>query len=191
MGFFSFSTLPVLKTQRLILRPLKVGDARAIYEYSNKPGFGQCLKRKKPFTRRDVIKYVSGILNKEPVVYWVMLLKKNNQLIGDCGLCEWNQQAQRAELSYAVSPDAWNQGYATEAALCVMQFGFENTGVNRIQAICNSANSRSERVMQKCGLKPEGVLRQYIQCDGQPLDMKMYSILKQEWAESQKIKNET
>jgi [ribosomal protein S5]-alanine N-acetyltransferase len=184
-GIFSFSSLPTLETKRLILRPLAASDARAIFEYSKNPAFSQCLKRKKAFSRKDVLKYVSGILHKDPLLYWAVILKENNRLIGDCGLCELNQDAQRAELSYAISPDVWNQGYATEVVDCVIRYGFEQNNLNRIEAHCNTGNAASEKVLQKNGLNLEGILRQYIQCDGQPLDMKMYSILKQQWLERQ------
>lgn len=185
MGFFSFSSLPTLETKRLRLRPLAMSDAKWIFEYSKSPAFSQCLKRKKPFSRKDVLKYVFGILHKEPLLYWAVILKENSRMIGDCGLCEWNQDAQRAELSYATSPDVWNQGYATEAADCVIRYGFEQHSLNRIEAHCNTGNAASEKVLQKNGLKLEGILRQYILCDDQPLDMKLYSILKQEWIERQ------
>jgi ribosomal-protein-alanine N-acetyltransferase len=177
----NFSPLPTLETKRLILRPLAISDAETIFEYSKSPAFCHCLKRKTPFSFEEVQKFISGILKKDPSLYWAVILKENNRLIGDCGLCELNQDAQRAELSYAISPDAWNQGYATEAVDHVIRYGFEQNNLNRIEAHCNTGNAASEKVLQNNGLTLEGILRQYIQCDGQPLDMKMYSILKQEW----------
>jgi ribosomal-protein-alanine N-acetyltransferase len=184
-GNITFSPLPILDTKRLILRPLEPSDADSIFEYSKSPAFRRCLKRKRPFTQKDVLKFTSGILEKDPLLYWVVILKENTRVIGDCGLCEWNQDAQRAELCYAISPDFWNRGYATEAVDCALRYGFEQRKLNRIEAHCNTGNAASEKVLQKNSLKLEGILRQYIQCDGEPLDMKMYSILKQEWLERQ------
>lgn len=182
---FTFSPLPNLETRRLILRPLVLSDIEAIYEYSKSMAFGQCLKRKTPLTFEETQKFISGILKNDPVIYWGVLLKETHRLIGDCGFCQIRKDVGRIELCYAIDPVFWNHGYATESASRVIQFGFEHIGANRIQAICNTANGGSEKVIQKCGLKLEGVLRQYIQCDGEPLDMKMYSILKQEWVERQ------
>lgn len=176
----------MLKTKRLILRPLEVSDTEAIFEYSKSPAFCRCLQRKTPFTYEQVQKFIDGILKEEPMLYWAVLLKDSGRLIGDCGFCQYQKDGGRIELCYAVDEAYWNRGYAMEAVFRVMQFGFERIGVNRIQAICNTGNIRSEKVIQKCGLILEGILRQYIQCDGQPLDMKMYSIVKQEWMERQK-----
>ena len=70
----------------------------------------------------------------------------------------------------------------TEAVKEVIRFGVEEMQLNRIQAICEVANIASARVMEKAGMQFEGVLRNYIQHNGRPLDMKMFSIIRNEWS---------
>lgn len=183
----NLSPLPSLETSRLTLRPLYSSDAKAIYEYSKDPVFYSCLKRKTPLSFEQVELFVSDLMQKKPLLYWMVTLKETKQLIGDCGFWQYHKDAGRIELCYGFAPAFWNHGYATEAVVRIIQFGFENVGANRIQAICNIDNDGSEKVLLKSGLTLEGILRHYILCEGLGLDMKMYSILKQEWLEKQKI----
>jgi ribosomal-protein-alanine N-acetyltransferase len=179
----SFSPLPKLETKRLILRKIEQADIEVIFRYTNNPVFFQTMGRPVPFSVEDTRKWVEGFLEKAGI--WGVVLKTENKLIGDCGFCQYHEKANRAEISYAMDQAYWNHGYATEAAIRVIRFGFEEMRLNRIQGLCNKLNVISERVLQKAGMKYEGLLRHYIHHEGIPLDMKMYSILKQEWLERQ------
>jgi ribosomal-protein-alanine N-acetyltransferase len=174
-----------LETKRLILRPLVMSDAEAILHYSQKPVFYQAMGRKTCSSIDDVLKFITGILKKDPPLYWVVILKEKEHLIGDCGFCQFHKVARRAEVSYAIDPTYWDRGYATEAVGRMIQFGFEDAGLGRIQAICSEENVVSQRVIQKSGMQFEGLLRHYIRHEDEPLNMRMYSILKQEWLERQ------
>ncbi|MBM4104406.1 MAG: GNAT family N-acetyltransferase [Planctomycetes bacterium] len=185
MEDLNFLPTPTLETKRLILRPLAMSDAEAILHYSQKPIFYQAMGRQTYSSASDIEEFIANILKKEPSFYWVVILRGKNCVIGDCGFCQFHKDARRAEICYAVDPVCWNHGYATEAAGRVIQFGFEEAGLDRIQAICSTGNSVSERVIQKSGMQFEGVLRHYIRHEDKPLDIKMYSILKQEWLERQ------
>jgi ribosomal-protein-alanine N-acetyltransferase len=176
---------PTLETKRLMLRPLAMSDAEAICLYSQKPVFYQAMERQTYSSASDVQEFIATLLKKDPSFFWVVILRDKNCVIGDCGFCQFHKEARRAEISYAIDPTYWDCGYATEATGRIIQFGFEDTGLDRIQAICNTGNIVSERVIQKTGMQFEGVLRHYIRHEDKPLDMKMYSILKQEWLERQ------
>jgi ribosomal-protein-alanine N-acetyltransferase len=177
----NFSPTPTLETKRLILRPLAMSDAEAILRYSQKPVFYQAMGRQTYSSAGDIQEFIADLLKKDPSFFWVVILRDKNCVIGDCGFCQFHKEARRAEVSCAIDPTYWDRGYATEAAGRVIQFGFEGAGLDRIQAICSTGNIVSERVIQKSGMQFEGVLRHYIRHEDKPLDMKMYSILKQEW----------
>ena len=72
---------------------------------------------------------------------------------------------------------SWNRGYATEASEALVQFGFEEMELNRIHARHMVRNPASGRVMEKLGMKSEGILREYSLNRGQFEDIAMYSIL--------------
>jgi ribosomal-protein-alanine N-acetyltransferase len=69
----------------------------------------------------------------------------------------------------------------TEAVNRVIEFGFNKMRLNRIAAKCMLSNTASERVMQKCGMKHEGIMRGGLFAKGKFVDLKMYSILKKDW----------
>ena len=186
---FSFGHLPTIETERLFLRDVQADDAEAIWSYSSNPVFYQSMGRPVPVSKEKVMSDIQNILLGEDTRTprnWIIVLKSTGKVIGDCGFSEYRTSNRRGEVNYAIDPACWNQGYATEAVLCVIKFGFEEMGLNRIQAICSTENKVSERVIQKTGMNYEGLLRNYIQCEGKTLDMKMYSLLKNEWQSARK-----
>ena len=72
-------------------------------------------------------------------------------------------------------------GYMTEAARCVVAFGFGQLGLVRIQATCYPRNPASAKVMQKIGMTYEGLLRGYVYKDGIQEDIAMYAMLRSDW----------
>ncbi len=175
--------LPTLQTPQLLLRDAELTDAEAIYAYSSNPVFYQCLGRKVPPSLEHVASNIQRQLEKNSRMprNWMIILNDENRLVGDCGFNDYRPDNSRAEINYAVDPAFWNRGIATEAALCVLAFAFEQLQFSRIQAICSTANQRSEAVLKKLGMQFEGLLRRYIQFENETLDMKMFAILSTEW----------
>jgi len=99
-----------------------------------------------------------------------------DMLVGAVGL-ELNLPHSRGELGYWIAHDHWNQGYATEAAAALIEFGFDELKLNRIQARYFVRNPASARVMEKAGMKYEGLLRQHALVRGEFEDVAMYAIL--------------
>jgi ribosomal-protein-alanine N-acetyltransferase len=184
-----FEKLETLETEQLILRDVRVEDAAAIYAYSSQPVFYQSLGRKIPASLDDTQRRIETSLTGVPWRMprnWVVELKAESRIIGDCGFNVYRPDNRRAEVNYAIDPAYWNRGLATEAVLCVLEYGFNRLNLNRIQAICHTANASSARVIQKAGLTFEGLLRDYIWFEQGPMDMNMHSILKDEWQASSK-----
>jgi RimJ/RimL family protein N-acetyltransferase len=88
---------------------------------------------------------------------------------------------QRGELGYWLGVPFWNQGYTTEAARCVTAFGFAELGLHRVQATCLPRNVASSRVMEKAGLRYEGLLRGYFRKGETFEDVAMYAVLRSEF----------
>ena len=83
----------------------------------------------------------------------------------------------RAELGYWVARPFWNQGYASEGARALVRFGFAELGLHRVSAHHYSRNPASGKVMQKIGMRFEGLLRQHVFKWGVFEDIEMYGIL--------------
>ncbi len=92
----------------------------------------------------------------------------------------WNIDNYRAEIGYALSREYWGQGYMTECVKRLIEFGFKNMDLVRIEARCVLMNIGSSRVMEKSGMELEGTLRKHILIKGKFEDVKIYSIIKED-----------
>ena len=106
--------------------------------------------------------------------------RSDNSFIGSIGLM-LSQPHDSAEMGYWIGKPYWNQGYGAEAAGAVLQYGFEQLGLNRVYAAHYSRNPASGRIMQKIGMTYEGCLRQHVKKWGRFEDMEYYGILKSEY----------
>lgn len=96
-----------------------------------------------------------------------------------------NLPNQMAELGYWIGMPFWNKGFCTDAARRVLQFGFDELGLNKIYARHLGGNTGSARVMQKIGMTKEGMLRQHVMKYGVLNDIVEYGILKSEYEKLQ------
>ncbi|MGB3205642.1 MAG: GNAT family N-acetyltransferase [Crinalium sp.] len=174
--------LPDLKTQRLVLRKIKLSDAEDMFEYASDP----VVAKYTTWTAHQSIEHSKRFVNKilefyntHQLTVWG-IVDTNGKFIGTCGFGELQLIDARAELGYALSRKYWGKGYMTEAVTAVINFGFSNMPLNRIEARCEPENIASLRVLEKVGMKYEGLLRQHIYSKGTYHDLKIYSILKQE-----------
>lgn len=120
-------------------------------------------------------KFAQGV-----VASFAVVLRETGELCGAIGLHP-DQEHQRAEIGYWLGVPYWNQGYMTEAAAAVLDYGFTTLGLNRIYAGHFTRNPASGRVMQKIGMTFEGILREHHRKGEQFEDSANYSILRREW----------
>lgn len=117
---------------------------------------------------------------------WVVSLRETGLVIGTIGFVWYSTDNNAAELGYSFSREYWNQGYATQALHAVIDCLFSSLPLNRLEAQHDVRNPASGRVMQKCGLTQEGVLRGRIMNKGEYIDTALYSILRSDWEKSQR-----
>jgi ribosomal-protein-alanine N-acetyltransferase len=101
--------------------------------------------------------------------------------VGDIELEEFSGKPEIAEIGYLLLPQFWGKGYATEAAGMMLEISFQRFGVRKTNARCNAMNIQSEKIMRKCGMKKEGVIRCGRFKNGQWYDELCYGILREEW----------
>jgi ribosomal-protein-alanine N-acetyltransferase len=89
-------------------------------------------------------------------------LLPDQPLIGGIALKAIDRRCLQAELGYWIAMDHWGLGYASEAARAVVRFGFDTLGLNRIYAHYLVRNPASGRVLERAGMRREGVLRQAV-----------------------------
>ena len=175
---------PTLITERLCLRPLTIDDAADIFEYASNPEIATYTVWYPHVTLQDSQIFVQSILDqyeKGEIAAYGIEKKKKKKVIGTCGFIEYDKNHYKAELAYALSPNYWGQGIATEAAKACIRYGFEILQLNRIEAGCHASNAQSERVMKRLGMQYEGTLRKDMFVKGTYRDTKVYSILREEY----------
>lgn len=106
--------------------------------------------------------------------------KEDKSLIGLINITG-NNANRRAEIGYWIGKPFWGKGYGTEVARAVIKFGFEELNHNRIYALAFTDNPGSWRIMEKSGMKHEGILRRHAMKDGRLVDLTYYAILREEY----------
>jgi [ribosomal protein S5]-alanine N-acetyltransferase len=180
----NFDCNPTLETERVILRKITLSDVDDVFEYASDNNVSRYTTWESHKTIEDTLAFLNVVINKYENMQpsdWGIVDKETNKFIGTCGWVYWNVVHNRAEIGYALSRSFWNKGLMTEAVEKVIDFGFNHMNLNRVEARCNVVNGGSERVMQKVGMKYEGLVREQMLIKGSYVNIKMYSILNQEW----------
>ncbi len=175
---------PELTTTRLILRPFTLCDAPDVQRLAG------------AFAVADTTGNIPHPYPDGAAEHWIathqpqyeagtsaifaITLRMSGQLIGAIGL-SINRHHDSAELGYWLGTPYWGQGYCTEAGRVVLANGFGTLALNRIHACHLPRNPASGRVMEKLGMRYEGIARQSVKKDGRYEDRVNYGILREEW----------
>jgi ribosomal-protein-alanine N-acetyltransferase len=118
-----------------------------------------------------------------------VVLKSTQQLIGNCGIRMEAADAHEGDIGYELSPQHWGNGYATEAARTIVEFGFTQLRLHRIWSWCIAENSASANVLQKVGMQAEGRKRENEYFKGRWWDTLLFGMLDYEWKSHQQVKD--
>ena len=118
---------------------------------------------------------------KNDTYYWAIVEKESGKTVGEIFVNDYSEKNRVAELWWTVGPRFKGKGYATEAAKAIVSHLFNEVGFHRVWAKCVDGNIGSERVMQKCGMEKEGIMREYFYDDktGEYKDLVVYSVINQ------------
>ncbi|MEK0179398.1 MAG: GNAT family protein [Microcoleus anatoxicus] len=178
------SNLPTIETERLLLRKITLNDANDMFEYGSDPLVSQYTMWSTHTSIEDTksfLRSLTKMYKKRELIDWGIVHKTEQKLIGTCGYVEWSMNHSRAQIGYALSRKYWNQGYMSEAVSAIIDFGFREMSLNKIEARCAQENIASARVMEKVGMQLEGILRQQLFVKDQYWDLKIYSILRDDF----------
>ena len=112
---------------------------------------------------------------------WAVIERAGGHMIGTCGFTSIDVPNDVGEIGYVLNPDHHGKGYGTEAASCVMRFGFETIGLHRIEAKFMQGNAASLHVMEKLGMQFEGYRRDGMLVKGRYRTVGICSILKEDF----------
>ena len=184
MLVFNFSPFPNLETNRLNLRRLKSEDVSEILALRSNPEIMQFIPRPLIKTKEEALEFIAIMdtnIDTNTVINWAITTKKDDRLIGMIGFYRMKPENYRAEVGYILSPEFHGKGIITEALEKVIQFGFEEMGLNSIEAVIDPENFGSEKVLLKNNFVKEGHFKEHTFFDGKFLDSVFYSLLKKNY----------
>ncbi|MBN2011787.1 GNAT family N-acetyltransferase [candidate division KSB1 bacterium] len=174
---------PVLQTKRLILRAFKMNDAPVVQFLAGDFAIADTTSTiPHPYPNgaaEDWISTHETDLLMDRGIDWAIARRQDSCLIG--AITIRIKENEKAEIGYWIGKPYWGQGYCSEAAQEVLEYGFLVKGLNRIYAFHFSRNPASGRVMQKIGMNQEGILRHHEKRWGKYEDLVVYGILRTEF----------
>lgn len=172
-----------LESPRLILKNLDESDAADVFEFASNPNVAHFMSWGAHVSIDDslrMIKKAQENYNKGWPIPLGIVLKEgsNKKVVGIVGLTVVSARHRNFELVYALGEKYWGKGILVEASKLLIDYSFKHFALNRLQCSCKEENVQSERVMEKLGMKYEGILRSHMYLKGEFWNIKMYSKLK-------------
>lgn len=179
----STSQVHRIETSRLILRPLTLADLDDIWAYASDPEVTRYTRFDFHTRRETTEQWLRSALAGTTGDTFLFGLehRERHRVLGGCAIRAGKPEDANAEMGWALARAYWNQGYATEAVLGLIGFGFQHLKLNRLEALCIPVHTASRRVMEKCNMQFEGILRQAEYFKNAYQDLALYSILQCEW----------
>jgi len=176
-----------LFSERLQVRDLVPGDVHSMHAYASNPDVARYL-----FWGPNTYEETQGSLNSfiaaqndEPRLIYEMgiVLAASDQLVGALclylGNCEMRNDA---EVGFVLHPDYWGRGVVSEAAAVLVRAGFDQLGLHRIWATCDTRNVASVRVLEKLGMRREATLKESRRVNGEWINEHCYAVLASEFS---------
>jgi [ribosomal protein S5]-alanine N-acetyltransferase len=179
---------PVLRTERLVLRPFVEDDVESLWPYVSDPELARHMSWAAHTQRHETLDFVRSRIEAAAAGTDLTLAVVHDDRAQGCiGLhgMAWEMRAwrvDRAELGYWLAPPLWGRGLITEAARAVVDFGFATLGLHKITVGCLDGNQGSQRVIEKLGFRFVGRLVDDAWRDGAWWSHLRYELLAAEWA---------
>jgi ribosomal-protein-alanine N-acetyltransferase len=176
---------PILETERLLLRPLTPDDAATVARLAGSREIAHTtISIPHPYSEDQAREWIGAHTGQSATgkeIVFGVVTREDVQLIGAVGLREIDTEHSQAELGFWIAVQAWGKGYATEATRQVIRYAFEELKPNRVYAHHMVRNPASGKVLEKLGMKREGLLRQRVRKWGVFEDVVLMAILHDDW----------
>ncbi len=182
-----------LETERLILRQFEETDFEAVHAYASVAENVQYMvwgPNEESHTKAFILQAIAKSMEVPCKNFqYATVLKSSKKLIGACNLAITGDD--EAVIGWILHRDYWKQGFGTEMGKRIVEFGFNELGLHRITAHCDTENYGSYRVMERIGMRREGCFLEAGPANkfsGKKYgDEYSYAILKDEWEILQEI----
>ncbi|RLD58981.1 MAG: N-acetyltransferase [Bacteroidetes bacterium] len=173
-----------LITERLILRPVKEKDAKAIFSYRS-DSFTNQYQGWIPKSLEDVHEFINKVSPEFDVVdtwfQFVIIRNNSNEIIGDVGIHFLDADKKQVEIGCTIDKKYQEKGYATEALRQIIDYLFSKFNKHRIITSLDPGNSNSIKLVERLGFRKEAHFKESILINGEWVDDLVYAILNKEW----------
>jgi RimJ/RimL family protein N-acetyltransferase len=184
-------SIPVLETERLILRAPTLEDVKAVAALANDRRVAEnTLRIPHPYRREDAEAFIAGANASDQEVVFLTTLR-DGAILGACGIAKLDGVT--PEIGYWLGVPYWGRGYATEAARALIDQAFTTLGHEHLVAGARVSNPASRRVLEKCGFQWTGVglyrmrsIASSAPCDRFRIDRGLWASLK-DWGRVRRV----
>ena len=177
---FRYKDFPILETERLILRQLTLDDSDDVYAIRKdfevtKYNIGKAYTS---ITQAEnLIKGIQEDYDNQRAVRWGITFKDKNTVMGVTGFNYWNHIDNRASIGFDLARHYWRKGIMREAVSRMIQFGFQQMKLHRIEADASIYNEASIGLLKSLGFQQEGLQKDQYYEDGAYHDLVMFALL--------------
>jgi ribosomal-protein-alanine N-acetyltransferase len=174
---------PEIRTHRLLLKPITPARIHEMFASTDSAGISDFFGTDQQGYNRLKLMHEKGMeTHRISLLYFLLYDKTQERVIGECGFHSWDKTHERAELFYNLKEESFKRkGLMSEALHAVLNFGFKQMQLHRIEALTARDNIASIRLLDKFGFTKEGTVREDYIVDGKHEDSECYSLLKHEW----------
>jgi len=169
-----------LRGEQVTLNVVEESDVSFLMETVNDPDVRDGLSFQRPMTETAEREWIERVTSPDcDDVH--LLICVDGDAVGTVGLDRVDETNGTAELGYYLTPEAWGNGYATDAARTLVDHAFTGLRLHRVSARAVAGNEASRRVLEKVGFEHEGVMRDQWFRHGRREDVHWYGLLADEW----------
>lgn len=171
--------MPVLHTTRFMLRPFQADDLELVFRGLSHPDiikyYGVSYATLEE--TKAQMQFFRELEEQETGRWWAICSPDNAVFYGAAGLNGLHKVHRKAEIGFWLLPEHWGKGIIPEVVPAVCAYGFEHMHIHRIEAIVESENTNSRRVMDKLGFVYEGTMTDSEIKNGRFISLAMYAKL--------------
>ncbi len=168
----------MLEGKKVNLRIMEKEDLPLYSEWVNNPDFYGEFDYLEQESRTNIEKEFDN-LPKEKKKF--IIQKKDGTRIGGIQVRQRSTYGDYLEIGFTIVPEERGKGYCSEAVQIIVDYAFLSNSLSRIEAVTDTRNLPSQRVLEKAGFTKEGLLRKAAFIRGDRRDLFVYSILREEW----------
>ena len=173
-------SFPIYKTERLLLRQFSISDLENVFRGLSHPGiikyYGVCYDTEE--AAKEQLKFFADLERNGTGIWWAICSPDNKIFYGACGLNNLSSEHSKAETGFWLFPEFWGKGIMSSAMPLILDYGFNNLVLHRIEGFVETENLNSKRLMGKLHFEHEGTMRDCEIKNGKFISLEIYAKIK-------------